>query len=160
MTRWLQAMARLPWGLLLVAAGVVLLVLGWYGVSGQPTVAQQMPYFASATIPGAMLVIAGAIVVGAGILRGGRGNVDRMIADLHTILLEAATPDPGEMRGDSGAPQEQRQRFDGDELVAVEGGTLVHRASCALVAGKATAHRVTPDDVAARGLRPCPVCAG
>ena len=37
----------------LAGVGAVLCVLGWYQISGQPTVAQQLPYLASATIPGA-----------------------------------------------------------------------------------------------------------
>lgn len=43
----------------LAGAGVILCVLGWYQISGQPTVAQQLPYLASATIPGAALLVVG-----------------------------------------------------------------------------------------------------
>jgi hypothetical protein len=43
----------------LAGVGVVLCVLGWYQISGQPTVAQQLPYLASATIPGAALLAVG-----------------------------------------------------------------------------------------------------
>lgn len=160
MARWWQAAARLPWGLLLVAVGVVLLVLGWYGVSGQPTVAQQLPYFASATVPGAVLVIAGAIVVGSGIVRDGRGacqggHVEQMVAELHATLLEAAAESP--TRVVSAAVPAADMRDDGG-LVAVVGGRLVHRSTCALVAGKATAQPITSRDVADRGLQRCPVC--
>ena len=43
----------------LAGVGAVLCVLGWYQISGQPTVAQQLPYLASATIPGAALLAVG-----------------------------------------------------------------------------------------------------
>ena len=43
--------------------GVLLCVLGWYQISGQPTVAQQLPYLASATIPGAALLVVGLVLV-------------------------------------------------------------------------------------------------
>ena len=42
--------------------GVLLCVLGWYQISGQPTVAQQLPYLASATIPGAALLVVGLVL--------------------------------------------------------------------------------------------------
>src|SRR5580700_8994220 len=42
--------------------GVLLCVLGWYQISGQPTVAQQLPYLASATIPRAALLVVGLVL--------------------------------------------------------------------------------------------------
>ena len=42
--------------------GVVLCALGWYQISGQPTVPQQLPYLASATIPGAALLVVGLVL--------------------------------------------------------------------------------------------------
>ena len=49
--------------------GVLLCVLGWYQISGQPTVAQQLPYLASATIPGAALLVVGLVLALRGPLR-------------------------------------------------------------------------------------------
>lgn len=46
----------------LAGAGVVLCVLGWYQIAGQPTVPQQLPYLASATIPGAALLVVGLVL--------------------------------------------------------------------------------------------------
>lgn len=46
----------------LAGAGVILCVLGWYQISGQPTVPQQLPYLASATIPGAVLLAVGLVL--------------------------------------------------------------------------------------------------
>ncbi|HEV2635283.1 MAG TPA: hypothetical protein VGX23_09060 [Actinocrinis sp.] len=105
-------------GWLTAGLGVVLLVLGWYGVSGQATVAQQVPYLASASIPGAALVIGGLVLAGAERVRGRSGGaggseagqgesgqrsgsgtgpagvVDeatvRRIAELHGLLVEPA----------------------------------------------------------------------
>lgn len=80
-------------GWLTAGLGVVLLVLGWYGVSGQSAVAQQLPYLASATIPGAALVIGGLVLAAAERARG-RAAVDeataRRIAELHGLLVEPA----------------------------------------------------------------------
>ena len=58
--------AWLGWlGWFAVAAGAVLCVLGWYGVSGESVIEQQLPYLASATIPGAALIVAGVLLVAA-----------------------------------------------------------------------------------------------
>ena len=53
--------ARVWFGVIIAAAGATLLFLGWYGVSGESSVAEQVPYLASATIPGAALLIVGAM---------------------------------------------------------------------------------------------------
>ena len=85
-------------GWLTAGLGVILLVLGWYGVSGQSVVAEQVPYLASASIPGAALVIGGLVLAAAERARGrvGAGALDeataRRIAELHGLLVE---PDPG-----------------------------------------------------------------
>lgn len=101
-------------GWLVAGLGVVLLVLGWYGISGQATVAQQLPYLASASIPGAALVIGGLILASAERARGRAGErvVDaatvRRIADLHSLLTEPVTepvtgPDPVDPDADADA---------------------------------------------------------
>ena len=46
----------------LAGVGVLLCVVGWYQISGQPTVPQQLPYLASATIPGAALLVVGLVL--------------------------------------------------------------------------------------------------
>src|SRR5579859_954458 len=50
-------------GWVTAAAGAVLCVLGWYGVSGESVAERQLPYLASATIPGAALIVAGAVLL-------------------------------------------------------------------------------------------------
>ncbi|MEE1787640.1 hypothetical protein PUR71_32740 [Streptomyces sp. SP17BM10] len=141
-------------GWLLVAAGAVLCVLGWYGVSGERFAEQQIPYLASSTIPGAALIVAGAVLValrpppppGHGDPRG--DLTDLRVERLYALLVE---PDgPGEPA--SSPPAE------GGEWLTVPGGTHYHRPDCPLVTGKDTAVRVDPEALRARGLTACPVC--
>lgn len=133
--------AALGW--VVTALGAVLLVVGWYGVSGESVVAKQLPYLASATIPGAALLIAGLLIAA----RHHPGEQDRqLLADLHAALLEPPDAPAGV---EDGAPS------DGG-LWATEHGTIYHRAGCALA--KHGAGRVTPAQVRERGLAPCPVC--
>ncbi|ORT60128.1 hypothetical protein [Streptomyces sp. CB03238] len=124
--------SRVLWwgGIVAAATGAVLCVLGWYGVSGERFAERQIPYLASCTVPGAALIVAGAVLLGNGV------PLRRPSAD------EPQEPLAGADRPSSGAPP-----------VRVPGGTLAHRPDCPLVAGKADA--VPVGDAA---LDPCPVC--
>ncbi|MEY9904484.1 hypothetical protein ABIA35_000690 [Catenulispora sp. MAP12-49] len=72
--------------------GVLLLVVGWYLISGEAIAAKQLPYLASASIPGAVLVVCG-------FLFAISGNTDpdtaRRIAELHALLTEAVVDTDG-----------------------------------------------------------------
>jgi hypothetical protein len=88
---WVAVLVRRA-GWLTAGLGVVLLALGWYGISGQSVVAEQLPYLASASIPGAALVIGGLVLAGAERVRRRAAAVDedtaRRIAELHRLLVE------------------------------------------------------------------------
>lgn len=133
------------------AAGVVLCVLGWYGVSGESITARQLPYLASATVPGAALIVSGAVLVAA--RSGGRGAAgevtDRRVELLYDLLVEQPEgPDTAE----------QAPAASGADLLAVADGTLYHRRGCPLVTGKDRAEPVDAAQLRERGLDPCPVC--
>jgi hypothetical protein len=137
--RLLRRATGAPLGWVVTAGGTALLVVGWYGVSGESDPARQLPYLASATIPGAALLIAGLLL--AARTRGGEQD-RQLLADLHAALLE---PTPAVTEPDAGA----------DQLWATERGGTYHRQGCPLAA---TAARVGADEIRARALTPCPVC--
>lgn len=66
--------------------GVLLLVVGWYLISGEAVAAKQLPYLASASIPGAALVVCGVVVAASGTTDP---DTARRIAELHALLTEA-----------------------------------------------------------------------
>ena len=119
-----------------------MLFLGWYGVSGESSVAEQVPYLASASIPGAALLIVGAMLMARE--RDGQ-KTDRLVSTLYELLTEPVTDAP------PAAPTD-------DRLVALPDATRYHHPSCVLVAGKDDAAMVDSDDIVARGLEPCPLC--
>ncbi|GAA1363486.1 hypothetical protein [Streptomyces beijiangensis] len=124
--------SRLLWaGLAAVGCGALLCAAGWYGVSGERFTARQVPYLASCTVPGAALIVAGAVLLA--------------LAEVYGLLV---ADDPGDPAPVPPGPVE-----DTGPLVCLPGGTLAHRPGCLLVAGK-------PDAVPAAGreLAPCPVC--
>ncbi|GAA3503924.1 hypothetical protein GCM10019016_110370 [Streptomyces prasinosporus] len=132
-----------------LAAGAVLCVLGWYGVSGERYAERQLPYLASCTVPGAALIVAGAVL-----LAHGRGAVAAARVEELYDLLVAAEPAGANGSGQAaGAPVAVSR-----EMLRVPGGTLWHRADCPLVEGKAEAVPVDARLVASGGLRPCPLC--
>jgi hypothetical protein len=132
-----------------LAAGAVLCVVGWYGVSGERYAERQLPYLASCTIPGAALIVAGAVLLA----RGRDAIAATRVEELYHLLV-AAEPDEPEGTGRAAlAPI----AVSGD-LLMVPGGTLWHRADCPLVAGKAEAVPVDSKLVASGELDPCPIC--
>jgi hypothetical protein len=132
-----------------LAAGAVLCVVGWYGVSGERYAERQLPYLASCSIPGAALIIAGAVL-----LARGRGSIAAArVEELYGLLVAAEPGEPEEAGRAALAPL----AVSGD-LLMVPGGTLWHRADCPLVAGKAEAVPVDSKLVASGELDPCPIC--
>jgi hypothetical protein len=115
-------------GWIVAAVGVGLDVVGWYQISGQPTEAQQLPYLASATIPGAALIVAGA------------------------VLIAARRRDPvGARRLSPGATDVHGRR---DGLWALPDGSYLHRPDCPLLDGKPEAFEVSADGTAQDGAVP------
>lgn len=134
-------MRRAPYvwiALAAVACGAVLCVLGWFGVSGERFTARQVPYLASCTLPGAALIVAGAVLL------AGRER-------------SPSPRDPGaaafpEYEGTDEDRLPQRPSSEGP-LLHLPGGTLAHRPDCPLVIGKDA-----EPAAGVRDLSPCPVC--
>jgi hypothetical protein len=129
-----------------LAAGAVLCVVGWYGVSGERYAERQLPYLASCTIPAAALIVAGAVLLTPGRAYAATARVEELYG-----LLVAAEPEAEESV--TAAPVAVS-----GELRMVPGGTLWHRADCPLVAGKAAAVPVDGKLLASGDLDPCPIC--
>jgi hypothetical protein len=140
-------------GWVALAAGAVLCVVGWYGVSGERFAERQLPYLASCTIPGAALIVSGAML-----LAHGRNSVAAArVEELYGLLVAAGPDDAGQAAAETGQAALAPLAVSG-ELLMVPGGTLWHRADCPLVAGKAEAVPVDSKLVASGELGPCPIC--
>ncbi|WP_329534816.1 hypothetical protein OG568_38090 [Streptomyces sp. NBC_01450] len=132
-----------------LAAGAVLCVIGWYGVSGERYAERQLPYLASCTVPGAALIVAGAVLL----THGRNALAASRVEELYGLLV-AAEPADAEASGQTAvAPLAVS-----GELLMVPGGTLWHRADCPLVAGKPAAVPVDSRVLAGGELGPCPIC--
>ena len=134
------------WGVL--AVGAVLCAVGWYGVSGERYAERQLPYLASCTIPGAALLVAGAVLLTYGHQRDASARVE----ELYRLLVAAAPAEPED------DPAVTAPVAVSGDLRMVPGGTLWDRAVCPLVAGKAAAVPVDGRLLASGELDPCPIC--
>ncbi|MFF3712536.1 hypothetical protein [Streptomyces phaeochromogenes] len=132
-----------------LAAGAVLCVLGWYGISGERFAERQLPYLASCTVPGAALIIAGAVLL----THGRNALAAARVEELYGLLVAADPADADESGQAASAPV----AVSGD-LLMVPGGTLWHRADCPLVSGKGEALPVDSRVLAGGELAPCPIC--
>ncbi|NGO12458.1 hypothetical protein G5C60_33835 [Streptomyces sp. HC44] len=132
-----------------LAAGAVLCVIGWYGISGERFAERQLPYLASCTVPGAALIIAGAVLL----THGRNALAAARVEELYGLLVAAEHADADESGQAAAAPV----AVSGD-LLMVPGGTLWHRADCPLVAGKTDALPVDSQLLARGELGPCPIC--
>ncbi|MCX4979996.1 hypothetical protein [Streptomyces sp. NBC_00572] len=120
-------------GLAAAAGGAVLCVLGWYGISGERFAERQLPYLASCTVPGAALIVAGAVLV------------------LAAYARDVRPPEPRAAAAEETPPQSSPSAE--GPLLRVPGGTLAHRPDCPLIEGKPEA-----TEVGEATLAPCPVC--
>jgi hypothetical protein len=157
--RWVWDAVRPVLGYILVGLGLLALLLGWYGVSGQSLVAKQLPYLASGGLLGIALVALGARFMLIEDLRRDSNRLDRletMVNELHVALLASADA-PGRA-GRSTAAVESAGSNGSASYVALPGGQSFHLPDCPMLEGKERATRVRPATAAKRGLVPCPLC--
>lgn len=132
---------------LMLPAGAVLILLGWYGASRTPFVFEQIPYLISGGLLGAGVMIAGGLLyVGSWISRsartssGGGADVDELAATLKSIAAANGSGANGH----------------GAQYVATPSGTMFHRPDCAIVAERDDVRPVDPD--ADDTFTPCKMC--
>lgn len=141
----------------LVAAGVVLVLLGWYGAAHTSRLYLQVPYLISGGLLGVALAVAGGCTYLASWLtrlvheERARGDaaldVARQAAE-SLARIEAALAAGGGATGGVAAAG-------ATGYVATPSGKLAHRPTCPTVAGRDDLRRVDPT---ADGLEPCRMC--
>ena len=136
-------------GAVLVPVGLVLIILGWLGTSRTSRVYEQMPYVISGGLLGVGLVFA-----------GGFAYFAYWMTRVVDLDRERATVASGEADRTAAALERIEELLrdvtgQGATLVATKGGTMVHRATCPMVAGREDLRRV---DAASTKLTPCQIC--
>lgn len=155
---WVGRALRPYAGWICAGIGFIVIILGWFGVSGQALVAKQLPYLISGGIGGIAIVGVGAAYVAVDQIRRDSGRLDRlerMVDELHRVLLTRPDAPPA---WQPPAGEQEMSRNGSDRIVALPVGQTFHRSGCSMVLGKEHVEPVTPADVAERGLRPCRIC--
>src|SRR2546421_11136744 len=166
--RWAGRAGRPAVGWILVGAGALAILIGYFGLADRVLVAEQLPYLISGGIGGIALVIVGGVILAT---NDGRRDADRLddiedeiaelralVVDLHRALLRR--PDnPDNDNGDQqtvSRPASRRSRR--DRVYAVASGATFHRDGCAVLVDKGDVERLAPATARRRGLTPCALC--
>ena len=152
--RWVGKATRPVVGWVLLAIAALVILLGWYGVSGQSNPAKQLPYLVSGGILGVVLAVVGAYFLGTEELRKDSGRLDRlerMVNELHMALL--ARDDAPAPEAAPGAPTPN-----GRVYVTLAGSDTYHRPDCQMVASKPNTSVLAPSTIERRQLTPCALC--
>lgn len=175
---WVVDGLRPYFGIASVVAGVISILLGWYGVSGEVVVAKQVPYLASGGLLGVCFFILGGRLLLIEDLRRDSGRLDHvevLVEELHAVLLEQRrqlsafgldrTQGIPVVRGNgshalaAGTVTDVATATGADTaaLRVVPGGATYHRDGCAMLTGKRVS-TVKPATAIKRSLSACPLC--
>ena len=142
-------------GLVVVAAGLLVIGIGWNGaagaggeINGVPTLSAQLPWLLSGGILGLGLVVFGAALV---IVHNARVDRARLESKLDE-LVEAVGRGAGTNTGSAVITPSSAAG------IYAAGGASYHRPDCRLVTGRGDVEYVTGAEVAARELKACRVC--
>ena len=145
-------------GLLVVAAGLLVIGIGWNGaagaggeINGVPNLSAQLPWLLSGGILGLGLVVFGAALVIVHNARVDRARLETKLDELVNVMGNGAVSGSGGATGALLAPSTAAGIY-------AAGGSAYHRPDCRLVSGRGDVNYVTGAEVAERDLSPCRVC--
>ena len=147
--KWVRRATRPVWGWILVGLGLLLVLMGYLGISREALVAKQLPY-----------LISGGILVGTEDLKRTQERIDHLedlVADLHAVLLSRADAPAISHNGES-AGQHASGSQSAVTLMALPSGQSYHRADCSMIEGKREAKPITAGAARRQGLKPCRLC--
>jgi len=148
--------------LLVVAAGLAVIGVGWNGIAGSggqvnhiSSPAAQLPYLLSGGFLGLAIVVLGAALLVSQSNRADRGRLEAKLDELVDVLSR-----DGGGAGAASADTVVRGALvplDVSGLVAA-GAASYHRPDCRLVDGRPGTEYLTPAEASSRGLAACRVC--
>ena len=152
-------------GGVLLPLGLLLIVLAWLGASHTVLLFEQIPYMISGGLLGLALVFIGGFVYFTYwqtlLVREGRDQsrrVEELLVRIEGHLAEAAegsTLASSSPPVRSGALRSDGQTAGATEFLATPTGTMLHRPSCQVVAGRTELRRVA---LGTAGFEPCRLC--
>jgi len=156
--KWVGRATRPVVGWVLAGIGLLIVIVGYLGISREALVAKQLPYLISGGIGGLALIGFGAMLIGTEDLKRTHERIDKLealVEDLHAVLL--TRPDAPALSS-NGSTAADAGNARPSSLLALPGGQSYHRADCSMIQGKADAKSVTPAAARRQGLKPCRLC--
>jgi hypothetical protein len=142
---------RLLAAIALLGAGIVFVILGWYGAAHTNILTEQIPYLISGGLLGmGLIIVAGVMVAGASQERSTdelRREIERAFA-----AMGSRASDPG-VRANAFSSN-------GHHVFVVPGGRSYHVAGCPILEGKEGVKELLPAQAAASGFAACKLCGG
>jgi len=142
-------------GALLMAAGLPILIMGWYGAAHTPYTFEQIPYMISGGLLGLGLMLLGGLFYFAYWLtrqvhetRRQADRTEQVFARFEELVANGSTN--GQRRSEEPTPRRTGVRF-----VTTGKGSMFHRPDCVVVKGKRGLKEVPGDEP---GLKPCKIC--
>ena len=138
--------------------GLVLVLLGYLGVSQTPFLFEQMSYLISGGVLGLALVFLGSFFYFAHwltqLVKEHRSQSAALLEAIQRLQDEVVRQGEAQGQGQVTTSSSNGHHPELDVVVATVRGTMAHRPDCVVVAGKADLRWLTADD----GLSPCKLC--
>ena len=133
----------------LLAAGIIFVILGWYGAAHTNILTEQIPYLISGGLLGLGLIIVAGVLAAGAIQERSNDDLRREIAQALTAMGSGA-PDRG-VRTDAFSSN-------GHNVYVVPGGRSFHQPGCPILEGKEGVQELEPSQALASGYAACKLC--
>lgn len=140
-------------GSVLVPAGVIVILFGWYGAAHTPYVFEQVPYLISGGLLGVGMVVGGGLLFfGSWIARleEDTPDIDDLVAAVDRLRTDLVA-------GGGAVLGSATTNGAGQHFVATPTGTMIHRPDCSVVSDR-DADALVPVGADDEGYRPCKLC--
>ena len=145
-------------GAVMLPLGLVVIILGWYGASNTPYQYDQLSYLVSGGLFGlGMTFVGGFLYFGAWLARIAADQKEsaKRLSETLLLLADVVSTNGAATAGGRRVAGGATTRDPGSVLVVAAAGTTVHRADCALIAGREDLAPAGPEGAE---LNPCRVC--
>jgi hypothetical protein len=133
----------------LLVAGIIIVLLGWYGAANTNILTEQVPYLISGGLLGMALIIVSAVV-------GSSASLERENRELRRDLTSLLSSSGGRFTGGNLAAAPRSGSDDG-QVYTVPGGRSFHLAGCPIVEGK-QASGMSLQEATEAGHSVCKLC--
>ena len=141
--------ARLLVTFALLAAGIIFVILGWYGAAHTNILTEQIPYLISGGLLGLGLIIVAGVLAAGAVQERSNDDLRREIAQA-LAAIGSGTSDRG-VRSDAFS-------MNGHHVFIVPGGRSYHQPGCPILEGKEGVKELEPAQAVASGYAACKLC--